>query len=356
VIGSGIDMLSSPVLDFDTLLAPIPSDHPAGDSVPFAVREQLEEFRREIDPSDFAPDDPLRPESAQKANWAGVVHLAQDTLTETSKDLLVAARLTEALVVQHGFPGLRDGLRLLRQLVADCWDRLNPPIESEDDLEIRAAPFFWLDEPDRGARFPTTLRRVPMLQGKGGPYGWIDWKESQSGKEGISPADIEQAIEATPREHCQAMVDDLTESWQELDALTQDLSAKLGQYAPSFSGLRQTLGECRSLAQQMLQRKAPDLSQVVAASDEGGAGPSGNGQASFLGRQVSSRTQVYQQLAAAAALLQQLEPHSPIPYLVQRAVELGALPFPELMKQLIYDTSVLASMNRELGIKEPAEA
>jgi type VI secretion system protein ImpA len=52
-------------------------------------------------------------------------------------------------------------------------------------------------------------------------------------------------------------------------------------------------------------------------------------------------------------MLQRLEPHSPIPYLINRAVELGALPFPDLMIALIRDAEVLAGMNRELGIKEP---
>jgi len=63
---------------------------------------------------------------------------------------------------------------------------------------------------------------------------------------------------------------------------------------------------------------------------------------------------VYRQLSEAAALLQRLEPQSPIPYLINRAVELGSLPFPELMKQLIRNNEVLGEMNRELGIKEPS--
>jgi type VI secretion system protein ImpA len=258
---------------------------------------------------------------------------------------------------EHGFGGARDGLRLMRRMVAECWDRLNPPIESEDDLEVRAAPFYWLDESDRGARFPYTLRQVPMVWGDDGRYGWLQWRQSQGGKDGVSPADIEKAIVATPREHCQAMVDDLTEAWQEIDTLAQELNGKMGQYAPAFTGLRQALGECRALAQQILQRKGPDLSQAGEAEGDGEAGGAGAGEGSgsFVGRQVVSRAQVYQQLAQAAALLQQLEPHSPIPYLINRAVELGGLSFPDLMRQLIRDSDVLRTMNRELGIKLPDE-
>ena len=58
---------------------------------------------------------------------------------------------------------------------------------------------------------------------------------------------------------------------------------------------------------------------------------------------------------AAAAALQRLEPHSPIPYLINRAVELGALSFPELMRILIRNSDVLAGLNRELGIKQNPE-
>ena len=68
---------------------------------------------------------------------------------------------------------------------------------------------------------------------------------------------------------------------------------------------------------------------------------------------AQTRDDVYQRLAEAAAVLQKLEPHSPIPYLIRRAVDLGAMPFPQLMKALISDVKALDEMNRGLGIKEP---
>ncbi len=352
-------MSSNPILDIDALLAPIPGDSPGGGSVPFAVREKFEQLRKEVDPDDYDKNDPRRPDTAQKADWAGVVELSEQTLAETSKDMLVAARLTEALVKEHGFAGLRDGLRLMRRMVAECWDRLNPAIESEDDVEVRIGPLHWLDEADRGARFPITLRQVPMLRGGKGSFSWFEWKDSQSGKSKISPADIESALQEMPREACETQFEDLKESVHELDALTTALRERAGEkYAPALSGLRQAIGECYSLARQILERKGPTPGQ---AGDSGGGDEADDGRfesgagdgGSFVGRQVASRAQVYRQLAQAAALLQQIEPHSPIPYLINRAVELGALPFPELMRALIRDADVLESMSRELGIKTP---
>src|SRR5271163_4121968 len=88
-------MASPPLLDLDALLAPIAADKPAGDPLPFSVRAKLDELRKEIDPNQFDPDDPLRPEAPKKADWLGIIRTAQDALTKKSKDLLVAVRLTE---------------------------------------------------------------------------------------------------------------------------------------------------------------------------------------------------------------------------------------------------------------------
>ena len=53
-----------------------------------------------------------------------------------------------------------------------------------------------------------------------------------------------------------------------------------------------------------------------------------------------------------ADALGKLEPHSPIPHIIHRAIALGQLSFPELMKELITDMAVLDEMSRNLGIKE----
>ena len=71
---------------------------------------------------------------------------------------------------------------------------------------------------------------------------------------------------------------------------------------------------------------------------------------------IASRAEAYRRLAEAANVIERLEPHSPIPYLVRRAVELGSMPFPLLMRALIRDSSVLHEMNRELGIKDESES
>lgn len=342
-----------PAPDIEALLAPVPGENPAGGAIPFDLRQRLEEARKEVDPADFAADDPARPEEARRADWPAIARLAEDGLAGVSKDLNLAARLTEALVKLNGFAGLCDGLRLLRLLADRCWDRLHPPIEEEEDLEVRAAPLQWLDDPDRGARFPGTLRAVPLIDGEGGGYSWLDWRQSQGGKGRVNREGFEKAVGATPGDRCRQAVADILAGLDELNQLTLVLNARMGAAAPGMIGVRQALDDCRVLGQQILQRKDPAPAIVEAPAEDrpddeaprrAAPGPAG----------APTREQVYRQLAEAADLLRRLEPHSPIPYLLQRAVELGAMPFPLLIKELVRNADVLSEMNRELGIKEPA--
>lgn len=340
-------MASPPLLNFDELLAPIPGESPAGGSVPFDLREKMEQDRKEEDPADYAADDPMRPEKFKKADWPGIVNTAKSILTKSSKDLLTAARLTEALVKQNGFPGLRDGLHLMRLMVEQAWDRLNPPIESEDDVELRAGPFNWLDDPDHGARFPNSLRNVPFIFGESGKYSWVDWRQSQDGKGTVTREDFEKALMVTPLDKLQDTSADLAQVQEDMSQIVQVLGGKMGGVAPGLTGLKQALDDCRILVQQILKTKAP-----AEAEGGGGGGAEGGGGGGSPGRVAGSRAEAYRQLAQAAAVLQQLEPHSPIPYLIQKAVELGSLPFPLLIKALIREPNVLAELNREMGIKD----
>lgn len=350
-------MSSQPLLDFEALVAPIPGENPAGVKDLSAIRSQLDELRKEINPETFAKNDPRRPEAAKKADWKGIIELAQETLRSTSKDYLIATRLTEALVKDRGFAGLTAGLRLLRQMTELCWDRMHPAITEEDDIDTRARRFDWLDDVDRGAWFPSSLRLVPMMPPGAEGYGWQHWKDSQGGKSKITGPDIEKAIQISSRDACEDLVEDLSQSWQELELLSQVLNAKMKtdtrNYAPGLMGIRGALVDCRTLAQQILQKKGgpkkgPEPAAVTEPDAEAGAIQPAE-------PKMETRAEIYARVAEAAAKLQQIEPHSPIPYLLNRAVELGSLPFPELMKSLILNADVLKLMNRELGIKEQPE-
>lgn len=344
--------------EWDRILAPLPGEAPAGDPVPYAVREKLDDARKEVNPDDFPPDYPGRPE-LKRADWDGITRQCVELLETASKDLMIGARLTEALVKTHGFAGAWSGFRVLRRLVEEAWDRIHPAVE-DDDLEVRAAPFAWLDDPARGARFPSTLRSIPLARGAGDKphFSCLDWEKAKKG--GVPMELIDQGVQMTPREACQATFDALDGAVAELGALTGALEGRMNGSAPGMLEVRKALEQCHLLARQILERKGPaPAADSPPAPEANGAAEPRAAAPPPAAPQGATRDELYAALAATAARLQRMEPHSPIPILIQRAVELGSLPFPQLMgalakdqlmNALIRDPNILQEIGRAVSV------
>ena len=78
------------------------------------------------------------------ADFRKVIELAVPALTTQTKDLQIAAYLTEALGKEHEFIGLRDSLKLMSGLQENFWETLYPEID-EGDMEGRANAISWMD-------------------------------------------------------------------------------------------------------------------------------------------------------------------------------------------------------------------
>jgi type VI secretion system protein ImpA len=348
-------MPSDPTLDIPALIAPIPGDDPSGGTTPFDVREKLDEARKEIDPSGFAADDPTRPAEAKRADWGLVVRVATDSLTNKAKDLLVSARLTEAATQRFGFAGLRDGLRLLTALLTDCWDRLAPKVDDPSDLDLRAGPFEWLDDPDHGGRFPSSVRGVPLVPSGETPLGWLTWKRGQEGKDKTAAEAFEKGVIAASPEAIQDTVALLGECKTALDELKIKLNERLGDLSPGMTQLGRAIEDCRALADLIARRKGPAPESAQTQTGKSGENTSTQTPTITEGN-PATRDAAYRQLAEAARILEKLEPHSPVPYLIRRAVALGSLPFHEMIKSFVRDAAVLTEMARELAIEPPPAA
>src|SRR5262245_47950369 len=126
-------MATKPLVDIEALLAPIAGDNPAGVSLRYAGDfDEIRNLQPKADRDAFEA-------SGQEGQWPKIIQAASQKIRTKSKDLQLAAWLTEALVQQHGFAGLRDGLKLIFGLCEQFWDGVYP-LPDEGDLEVRAAP------------------------------------------------------------------------------------------------------------------------------------------------------------------------------------------------------------------------
>ncbi|MBI3408947.1 MAG: type VI secretion system ImpA family N-terminal domain-containing protein [Planctomycetes bacterium] len=331
-------MASAALLDFVALVAPIPGETPAGSSVPLTVRQKLESLRKEFEPH---PDNPSLPPVPKKPDWQAIERMSIDTLSNTSKDLETAFRLTEALVKNHGVAGLRDGLHLLNELAAQCWERLHPMPDEGEGMEVRAERFYWMTEPDKGARFPNSVRAMPLVKVKDHILSYQDLQLAMRGQ-GTMPAGAFETAEPASGD----VAEDLAQCVAELNQLELVLAEKCAPDPPAWTGLRHAMDECQNFMNKVLRRMAPADASANGAPGSGGMGGGDMPQA------IASREEAYRQLGQIANVLEQLEPHSPIPYLLRRAIELGKMPFRQLIQEIVREPSLLAEVQREFGIKQ----
>jgi type VI secretion system protein ImpA len=66
---------------------------------------------------------------------------------------------------------------------------------------------------------------------------------------------------------------------------------------------------------------------------------------------LRSREEAFRRLDEVADYLLRTEPHSPVPYLVKRAVTWGAMPLAELLQELLDSESDLKQLYRLLGTR-----
>jgi len=92
------------------LLNPISADKPAGENLRYApVYDKIKEARRE---DDDAPQGDWKRER-KVADWPVVIKLISESLAAKTKDLQLAAWLTEAMLNKEGVAGLREVLELI---------------------------------------------------------------------------------------------------------------------------------------------------------------------------------------------------------------------------------------------------
>jgi type VI secretion system protein ImpA len=342
-------VISAPVLDIDALIRPIPGADAAGVPLADTVRMELDVNRREP----IKGDDTT---SHWKADWPKVLRVTTEALTNTGKDMNTASRLVEAATKVHGVAGLRDGLRLLQRLVAECWDRLHPVPSDGDTTDIRESPIVWLNDVGRGARFPQTVAGMQLFKVQGAAFSPLDARSKEH------KAAFDEAVLAakTPvLESLRPVHADLLAAKQALADLVTALDSRRidKDSTPDYSSpdTSSNIGAAIERGIEMVEdiakvRNFPLVATPAAATPEAGGADSSVAAASTS--VSSSREGLYRQLEQIAIALRKLEPHSPIPFLIERCVKLGALPFPELMRAMLHENAAVGELDLLLGIEK----
>jgi type VI secretion system protein ImpA len=357
------------VIDLDGLLQPIAGENPSGESLRYAgVYDEISEARRADDTlnrGDWQGD-------LKVADFRKVIDLATSALATSSKDIQIGAWLSEALIKQHGFVGLRDSMKLLAGLQEQFWDTVHPEID-EGDMSGRANAIAWFD-----TQAAMSILGVPITGGPG--YSMIDWEDSkifefpdnielldtaeqvrlnelkaQAESQNRVTGDMwRKATAATRRAEMEVINHVVEECWTEFNNLNRVIEEKYDRnQMPGLSGFRKALDNAHTQIKKLLEEKRaeePDEEEIT--EGEAGVNEDGTPRAAAAGGTagpIQSRRDALKRLGEIAEFFQKTEPHSPISYIVTRAVKWGNMPLDVWLQDVIKDETVLFNLRQTLG-------
>jgi len=353
------------VIDIQSLIVPITEDSPCGEYLIYSTEyDKIRDARSE--------DNPNLPlgvweHELKKADWNEVIILCEQYLTEKSKDLLIAGGLCEAATNIHGLAGLHDGLTLILQLSKIFWDTIYPRLD-EDDYSSRVAPYIWLNK--TLTEHCQLIKITTETHENERSFTYADWIEAKHLQQ-VSHGDPEQLEQA--RSRGKATQEDINRAATSVDnnffvTLTQQLNnsitviraiealldEKCGKEAPGFITLRNRLEAIATKTTSWIRQDElpPPIIQEELEEEHATDGIIPQQILAPKPHAITDREAAYRILSEAADYLLTIEPHSPAPYLVKRAVSWGNMSLSELFIELMGEGRDLGSTLTLLGITE----
>ena len=357
-------------IDVNELLAPIPGSDPAGSDASFSDQfDRIREARRADDPGLAQGEWQTE---LKVADWREAQSLAEDILLRTSKDLQAAAWLGEAAIARYGLEGARDGFDLLHGLLEQYWDGLHPLAE-DGDVEERASKLAWFAT--YGSRALQTMMLNDDSQAMLTLAGWMDSREVDNlGRQNaeayqaamdegrINGESYDSRMLATPepviRERLE-LVQAARESFARLSAKSDE---RMGREAPSLAAIDDALKKIQQIYARVAAAKG--IGGIAAPAEEAGgdagayaapaagaaAGAGGGVALDLNGGSLASKEAALRALTEIAGFFRRTEPHSPVAYLLDRAVLWANMPLEEFLAELIRDEGTLSSIRERVGL------
>lgn len=357
----------------ELLLAPISEEMPAGESLRYdETYDRIKAARHE----DADLPMGMWETDLKRAEWSLVETLCTEALERRTKDIQIAIWLLEARIARRGYAGVLSGLQLINALCERFWDHLHPELR-EDDPEYRLSPFEWMNE-----KLSMKIGWIPITRPAspdGVTYNLFDLKNAQNLENlGVkNPSVISDAMRdgtvtmakftgsllLTPDEFYIAMELELRDCLEQLTMLELFLRAHCGATAPSVRLFAVALQDVLNFAGQTLrargaapaprrEHRAEPVTERNIEENAPDAGEAVGGGEGIPRLQIRNRAEAYGMLSMIADYLTNVEPHSPTPYLIRRAVTWGSMPLAELLQELTGDGGDLASAYKLLGIRE----
>lgn len=365
--------------NIDTLIAPIDgSHHGVGEDLIFDPRiDAIVAARQE--------DDPLLAQGnwvteLKVADWDFVKNQCAELLSHTSKDMKLALWYVDALSHTDHLAGISQGLSLLQTLNDDYWLTMYPPLDGEEEsMDIRAGLLSWFVK-----ALTDDIKQLSLADTKVESYNYNYYltardhdKQRQQNPDSetsnqLTLSDYNHAIKNSSKAWQKALMSNLnkvTEQWQ---ALTDQLNDLMGMDAPVFAPVTDLLMALKQHLHPLLPEYADTTNSIsqegvadtVNSTDDHESTKSNGNKSLASTKNVtltdfnpsnrdhqSNRRQALKLLAQIQEYFATNEPHSPVTFLLGRAIDWADMPLDQWLAHIIKNEDQLSMISDMVGIQ-----
>ena len=332
----------------ERLLQPLPGEKPCGEDLSydpsFTELEALFKGKPEVEYGDYRQE-------AVPPDWSGLRKKVIEFFGR-SKDLRAAMMLCGAWLKLDGLPGFRDGLVLLRGLLERYWASFHPLIDPQDNDPIQRINVLDALAPEVGRTswLIQSLVDTPLCATGGtGPIRLSDVQDARKQTaEGQAPAggarldlaQVSAAFQNAGPESIGANHEAVGQAIEAIEGIDAFLTSAVGAtQAVSFDELRGLLRQVQEALASFLPnaaaaQAAPEGSAQTGSSTDGAMTNSETPAGIAAPGPIRSREDVVKTLDRICEYYRQVEPGSPVPYLLRRAQKLVPMSFLDAMQEL----------------------
>lgn len=367
-------MASPDIIDVASLLTAVSDDAPTGIDIredysassPYQVIKSLRASAR------TAERQSIHDGNSSQADefWRDIISQAPIILRDSAKDLEVACWFAEAMLRRHGFAGLKNAFQIIEGLLEHFWENLYP-MPDEYGIETRVACLSGLNGEGAEGALLAPIRKVELTAGDSpGPYSLWQYKQAIEAQRapdeetrqkkisnlGFGMEDVQESVNQSSDDFIINLRDDLEiciESYKKIGALLDEYCGI--HEAPPTRNIVEVMEECLSAVKHIGSHKfpvdAPEENDTEEENTEDGeSGATAAAKPQNKGP-VANREDAFKQLLIIADFFKKTEPHSPVSYVLQKAVKWGNMPLDELIGELIPDDSSREKYSELTGVK-----
>ena len=375
---------NSLVANIDILVAPIEgSRHGVGEDLIFDPRIDAIVAARQEDDALLAQGNWVT--ELKVADWDFVKNQCAELLSHTSKDMKLALWYADALSHTNHLSGISQGLSLLQALNDEYWLTMYPPLDGEEDsMDIRAGLLSWFVK-----ALSDDIKQLSLADTKVENYNYNYYltardhdKQRQQNPDSemsnqLTLSDYNHAIKTSSEAWQQALMSNVNKVIEQWQTLTDQLNDLMGMDAPVFAPVTDLLVALRQHLRSLIPDYSDDANRngqeslVDTMESIGGNEPvisDGHG-LSVSTKNISStsfnpsnrdhqsnRRQALKLLGQIQDYFAINEPHSPVTFLLGRAIDWADMPLDQWLTHIIKNEDQLSMLSDMIGIQPKRES